>query len=88
MMRQGTSILVFWASWCKGRGLREGGHSEIHKKIYVADKAELGCNAGSDENKLKREIRMRCSRKLYSTQGVWTLSKGNEEPLNESGREV
>lgn len=54
----------------------------------MADKTEHGCNGGSDENKLKKEIRMRCSRKLYSTQGVWTLSKGNEEPLNESGREV
>lgn len=41
-------------------------HSEIHEQICVAEKAEPGYNRGSDENRLKRQVRMRCSRKLYS----------------------
>lgn len=57
---------MFWACWCKARGPRELGHSEIHKK-GLANKADLGYNRGRGKNRLKREIRMRCSRKLYST---------------------
>lgn len=40
------------------------------------------------EIRLKREVRIRWSRKLYSTLRSLNLTKGAEEPVNESGREV
>lgn len=77
-MRKRTGILGLLGMLLqRQRGLRELGYSQIHEK-NLADMAECGCEGGSDENKLKKEVRIRSPRKLYSSLRSVDFIQGNE----------